>query len=93
LITAKLVKRNTLPPTISPGKKVNKNYVNGMLHGAEKSYYQSGKLRSLGYFKRGILDGIVTGYYEDGTIQVREHTTTVLSKVELFITILMALNK
>ena len=51
--------------------EINKNYVNGVLHGAEKSYYQSGKLRSLGYFKRGILDGIVTGYYEDGTIQVR----------------------
>jgi len=51
--------------------EINKNYVNGVLHGTEKSYYQSGKLRSLGYFKRGILDGIVTGYYEDGTIQVR----------------------
>jgi len=51
--------------------EINKNYVNGVLHGAEKSYYKSGKLRSLGYFKRGILDGIVTGYYEDGTIQVR----------------------
>ena len=51
--------------------EINKNYVNGVLHGTEKSYYQSGKLKSLGSFKRGILDGIVTGYYEDGTIQVR----------------------
>ena len=49
----------------------NKDYVNGVLHGAEKSYYQSGKIKSLGYFKNGILDGVVTGYYEDGTIQVR----------------------
>ena len=49
----------------------NKDYVDGVLHGTEKSYYQSGKLKSLGYFKQGILDGIVTGYYEDGTIQVR----------------------
>ena len=49
----------------------NKDYVDGVLHGDEKSYYQSGKLKSLGSFKRGILDGIVTGYYEDGTIQVR----------------------
>ena len=49
----------------------NKDYVDGVLHGTEKSYYQSGKLKSLGSFKRGILDGIVTGYYEDGTIQVR----------------------
>ena len=51
--------------------EINKNYVDGVLHGEEKSYYQSGKLRSVGSFKRGILDGIVTGYYEDGTIQVR----------------------
>ncbi len=49
----------------------NKNYVDGVLHGAEKAYYQSGKLKSLGYFKKGILDGVVTGYYEDGAIQVR----------------------
>ena len=51
--------------------EINKNYVDGVLHGEEKSYYQSGKLRSVGSFKRGILDGIVTGYYEDGAIQVR----------------------
>ena len=51
--------------------EINKNYVDGLLHGEEKSYYQSGKLRSVGSFKHGILDGIVTGYYEDGTIQVR----------------------
>ena len=51
--------------------EINKNYVDGLLHGKEKSYYQSGKLRSVGSFKNGILDGIVTGYYEDGSIQVR----------------------
>ncbi len=51
--------------------EINKNYVDGLLHGYEKSYYQSGKLKSLGSFKNGILDGIVTGYYEDGSIQVR----------------------
>ena len=70
----------------------NKDYVDGVLHGTEKSYYQSGKLKSLGSFKRGILDGIVTGYYEDGTIQVRAIYEMVLNKVELFITTLMALN-
>ena len=42
--------------------EINKNYVDGVLHGEEKSYYQSGKLRSVGSFKYGILDGIVTGY-------------------------------
>ena len=51
--------------------EINRDYVDGVLHGDEKSYYQSGKLKSLGSFKRGILDGIVTGYYEDGAIQVR----------------------
>jgi len=49
----------------------NKDYVDGVLHGTEKSYYQSGSIRSIGHFKRGILEGIVTGYYEDGSIQVR----------------------
>jgi len=49
----------------------NKDYVNGILHGAEKSYYKSGKLKTLGYFNQGKVDGVVTGYYEDGGIQVR----------------------
>ena len=51
--------------------EINRDYVDGVLHGEERSYYQSGKLKSLGSFKRGVLDGAVTGYYEDGTIQVR----------------------
>jgi len=51
--------------------EINRDYVDGVLHGDEKSYYQSGKLKSLGSFKHGLLDGIVTGYYEDSTIQVR----------------------
>ena len=51
--------------------EINRDYVDGVLHGDEKSYYQSGNLKSLGSFKHGLLDGIVTGYYEDGTIQVR----------------------
>ena len=50
--------------------EINRDYVDGVLHGEERSYYQSGKLKSLGSFKRGVLDGAVTGYYEDGTIQV-----------------------
>ena len=51
----------------------NKNYVDGLLHGAEKTYYQSGKLKSIGYFTKGILDGVVTGYYKDGSVQVVGH--------------------
>jgi len=49
----------------------SKDYVNGILHGSEKSYYKSGKLKSLGYFNKGKVNGVVTGYYEDGGIQVR----------------------
>ena len=53
--------------------EINKNYVDGVLHGEEKSYYQSGKLKSIGYFTKGILDGVVTGYYKDGSVQVVGH--------------------
>ena len=71
----------------------NKDYVDGVLHGTEKSYYQSGKLKSLGSFKRGILDGIVTGYYEDGAIQVRATYDNGVKQGRVIHTILMALNK
>ena len=49
----------------------NKNYVDGLLHGAEKTYYQSGKLKSLGHFNKGVLGGTVELYYEDGSIQAK----------------------
>lgn len=51
--------------------EINKNYVNGILHGTEKSFYKSGKLKSIGYFNKGKVNGVVTGYFEDGGIQVR----------------------
>ena len=51
--------------------EINKNYVNGVLHGTEKSYYQSGKLKSIGHFNKGVLVGTVELYYEDGSIQAR----------------------
>ena len=47
----------------------NKDYVDGVLHGTEKTYYQSGKLKSIGHFTKGILDGVVTGYYKDGSVR------------------------
>ena len=49
----------------------NSNYVDGILHGAEKVFYRSGKLKSVGYFKKGLIDGTTTLYYEDGTAQAR----------------------
>ena len=47
----------------------NKDYVDGALHGAEKVFYRSGKLKSVGYFNKGLIDGTTTLYYEDGSVQ------------------------
>ena len=49
----------------------NNDYVDGILHGSEKVYYQSGKLKSLGRFNQGKVDGMVELYYEDGSIQAQ----------------------
>jgi antitoxin component YwqK of YwqJK toxin-antitoxin module len=49
----------------------SKGYLNGYLHGSEKVFYQSGKLKSLGHFNKGVLGGTVELYYEDGSIQAR----------------------
>jgi antitoxin component YwqK of YwqJK toxin-antitoxin module len=49
----------------------NKNYVDGVLHGAEKVFYRSGKLKSVGYFNKGLIDGATTLYYEDGSVQAQ----------------------
>ena len=49
----------------------SKDYVDGHLHGNEKVFYQSGKLKSIGHFNKGVLVGTVELYYEDGSIQAR----------------------
>ena len=49
----------------------NKDYVDGALHGAEKVFYRSGKLKSVGYFNKGLIDGTTTLYYEDGALQAQ----------------------
>jgi len=49
----------------------NSNYVDGILHGAEKVFYRSGKLKSVGFFNKGLIDGITTLYYEDGSMQAQ----------------------
>ena len=49
----------------------SKDYLNGHLHGNEKVFYQSGRLKSLGHFNKGVLTGTVELYYEDGSIQAR----------------------
>ena len=35
----------------------NRDYVDGIIQGTEKSYYQSGKLKSVGFFSKGRLEG------------------------------------
>jgi len=54
----------------------NKDYVEGVLHGAEKVFYRSGQLKSVGYFKRGLIDGATTLYYEDGSAQAQVNFNT-----------------
>ena len=49
----------------------NKDYVDGALHGAEKVFYRSGKLKSVGYFNKGLIDGTTPLYYEDGSVQAQ----------------------
>ena len=49
----------------------NKDYVDGVLHGAEKVFYRSGRLKSVGYFNKGLIDGTTTLYYEDGSVQAQ----------------------
>ena len=43
----------------------SKDYLNGHLHGNEKVFYQSGKLKSLGHFNKGVLTGTVESFSAD----------------------------
>ena len=49
----------------------SKDYVDGLLHGTEKSYYKSGRLKSIGKFNQGKVNGVVTSYYENGVVQIK----------------------
>lgn len=48
----------------------SKDYKDGVLHGFEKTFYKSGKLKSVGKFNNGQLDGYITHYYPNGYRQV-----------------------
>ena len=48
----------------------SKHYVDGLLHGQEKSFYRSGKLRSVSSFKQGLLDGTTKVYYQNGVLRI-----------------------
>ncbi|HIG89153.1 MAG TPA: toxin-antitoxin system YwqK family antitoxin [Candidatus Thioglobus sp.] len=47
------------------------SYVGGIKQGDEKGYYKSGKLKSIGKFIKGKIEGVVELYYENGTLQAR----------------------
>ena len=50
--------------------EINRDYVDGIIQGTEKSYYQSGKLKSVGFFSKGRLEGFVTAYYCSGPLNL-----------------------
>lgn len=46
----------------------SQEYVNGVMHGADKVFYKSGKLKTVGYFENGLLEGTTKIYFEDGLL-------------------------
>lgn len=46
----------------------SQEYVNGAMHGADKVFYKSGKLKTIGYFENGLLEGTTKIYFEDGSL-------------------------
>ena len=49
----------------------SQEYVNGVPHGSEKAFYQSGVLKSEGNFNQGVIEGTVSLYFEDGSLMGR----------------------
>ena len=46
----------------------SQEYVDGAMHGADKVFYKSGKLKTIGYFENGLLEGTTKIYFEDGSL-------------------------
>ena len=46
----------------------SQEYVNGVMHGADKVFYKSGKLKTVGYFENGKLEGTTKIYFENGSL-------------------------
>jgi antitoxin component YwqK of YwqJK toxin-antitoxin module len=49
----------------------SQEYVNGLRHGNEKAFYQTGILKSEGNFDQGTIEGVVSLYFEDGSLMGR----------------------
>jgi len=50
--------------------ELSKDYVDGLLHGIERIYYQSGQLQSAGSYQNGLMEGVTKVYYEDGSLRI-----------------------
>ena len=46
----------------------SQEYAGGAMHGADKVFYKSGKLKTVGYFENGLLEGTTKIYFEDGSL-------------------------
>jgi antitoxin component YwqK of YwqJK toxin-antitoxin module len=49
----------------------SQEYVNGLRHGSEKAFYKTGVLKSEGNFNQGTIEGVVSLYFEDGSLMGR----------------------
>ena len=49
----------------------SQEYVNGLRHGSEKAFYKTGILKSEGNFDQGTIEGVVSLYFEDGSLMGR----------------------
>ena len=49
----------------------SQEYVNGLQHGNEKSFYRTGQLKSLAKYINGKVEGAAEFYYDNGTLKAR----------------------
>ena len=77
-----LINPNTNQPYTGNLETINNNwgkdaveysqeYVNGLRHGSEKAFYKTGALKSEGNFNKGTIEGVVSLYFEDGSLMGR----------------------
>jgi antitoxin component YwqK of YwqJK toxin-antitoxin module len=48
----------------------SQDYVDGLLHGQERGFYQSGRLKSIGGYEYGLVGGVTKVFYENGTLMI-----------------------
>jgi Uncharacterized protein conserved in bacteria len=53
---------------LNDNPRIEKDFVNGLLHGKDKAYYESGKVSHEKNYINGVQDGLSTYYRENGEI-------------------------